>query len=118
LTEIRIVLLSLRGLLHDLIKAVLAGSPDLSVVAECSDPADLPALIARSGAEVVVCDLDESTALDVGTRLFEPHLRVKVIAVQDDGQRAVLWELRPQRRELGDLSVPGFVEAVRRVTRP
>jgi DNA-binding NarL/FixJ family response regulator len=117
LDEIRVLLLSLRGIMHDLIEAVLKESPDVSVVAESTNPADVPALVARTGAEVVVCDLDESTASGVGARLFKPHLRVKVIAVQDDGRRAVLWELRPQRRELGDLSSRGFVEMVRQVAR-
>ena len=117
MSEIRILLLNLRGILHDLIKAILEENSDISVVAECSNPADVPALMTRTGAEVVVCDLDEVAASDVGARLFWPHLLVKVIAVQDDGRRAVLWELRPERRELGDLSISRFVEAVRQVVR-
>jgi hypothetical protein len=116
LKEIRI-LLSLRGILHDLLRAGLEETSGVSVVGECSDPADVPAVMARTGAEVVVCDLDEAMASEVGADLFAPHLRVKLIAVQDDGRRAVLWELRPQRRELGDLSIPVLVESVRQLAR-
>jgi DNA-binding NarL/FixJ family response regulator len=118
LHEIRIVLLGMRGILHDVLEAVLEGCPDLTVVAECSDPVDLQAAMDRSGAQVVVCGLDEAEAADVGAQVLEQPARVKVIAIQDDGRRAVIWELRPQRTELGNLSPRLLVEALRRVERP
>lgn len=115
--EVRVLLLGLQGLLHDVIKDVLDRAPDLTVVAEPSNPAELPDAVRRTGAEVVVCALDEATAEQVGVRVLEPHARMKVVAIQDDGRRAVLWELRPNRREIGDLSIPEFVETVRHLIR-
>jgi chemotaxis response regulator CheB len=115
--EVRIVLVGLQGLLHDVIKDVLDRAPDLKVVTEPSDPAELPDVVRRTGAEVVVCALDEATAEQVSVRVLEPHTRLKVVAIQDDGRRAVLWELRPNRREIGDLSVPELVETVRHLVR-
>jgi hypothetical protein len=119
--EVRVLLLGLQGLLHDVIKDVLDKAPDLTVVAEPSNAAELPDAVRRTGAEVVVCALDEATAEQVGVRMLEPHARMKVVAIQDDGRRAVLWELRPNRREsreIGDLSIPAFVETVRHLIRP
>jgi chemotaxis response regulator CheB len=115
--EIRILLLDLHGLLHDVIKDALDRAPELTVVAEPSNLAELPDVVRRTGAEVVVCALDEATAEQVGTRVLEPHTRVKVVAIQDDGRRAVLWELQPNRREIGDLSVPVLVETVKHLIR-
>jgi DNA-binding NarL/FixJ family response regulator len=113
LGEIRILLLGLHGLLDDVIRQLLDAAPELSVAAESTDLAELQALMARTGAEVVVCGLDEATTAAVSARVLDPHARVKVIGIHDDGRRAVLWELRPGRREIGDLSVPVLVEAIK-----
>jgi chemotaxis response regulator CheB len=115
--EIRVLLVGLPGLLHDVIKDVLDRAPELTVVAEPSNPAELPDVMRRTGAEVVVCGLDEATAEQVNAQVLGPRARVKVMAIQDDGRRAVLWELRPNRREIGDLSIPVLVETVRHLIR-
>ena len=115
MSEVRVLLVGLHGLLHDVIRDVLDRAPELKVVAEPSDPAQLPDVVRRTGAEVVVCALDEPTAERVGVRMLEPHTRLKVVAIQDDGRRAVLWELRPNRRQIGDLSLPVLVETVRQM---
>jgi DNA-binding NarL/FixJ family response regulator len=115
--EIRVLLFGLHGLLRDVIKDVLDRTPELTVVAEPSNPAEFPDVMQRTGAEVVVCGLDEATAEQVSARVLEPRARVKIVAIQDDGRRAVLWELRPNRREIGDLSIPVLVETVRHLIR-
>jgi len=115
LDEIRVLLLNLRGVLSDVIKAVLLACADLTVVGEYPDVADVRALVDRTGAEVVVCHLDNAAEADVASGLFARHRRVKVIAVRDDGRQAVLWELQPQRSVLGDLSPGLLVDTVRRV---
>ena len=113
--EIRVLLLNLRGVLGDVIKAVLHTCADLTVVGESLNVADVRALLDRTGAEVVVCHLDEDAEADVANRLFARHRRVKVIAVRDDGRQAVLWELQPRRSVLGDLSPALLADAVRQV---
>ena len=113
--EIRVLLLNLRGVLGDVIKDVLQASADLIVVGESLDVTGVLTLVDRTGAEVVVCHLDNDAEADIANRLFAPHRRVKVIAVRDDGRRAVLWELRPQQSVLGDLSPRLLADAVRRV---
>jgi hypothetical protein len=113
LDEIRILLLNMRGVLGDVIRAVLRTCGDVTVVGESLDVADVRVLVDRTGAEVVVCHLDDTATAEVTNGMFAPHRRVKVIAVRDDGRRAVLWELRPQRSVLGDLSPALLVDAVR-----
>lgn len=112
--EIRVLLINMRGVLGDVIKTVLLDCADVSVVADCVDTADASAMIASTGAEVVVCALDAAATADIASRLFEPHRRVKVIAVRDDGRQALLWELHPQQSVLGDLSPRLLVDTVRR----
>ena len=111
--EIRILLVNIRGILGDVIKDMLRTCQDMTVVGESLDVADVQALVDRTGADVVVCHLDDTATAEAANGLFAPHRRVKVIAVRDDGRRAVLWELRPQRSVLGDLSPGRLVDAVR-----
>jgi hypothetical protein len=113
LDEVRILLLNIRGVLADVIKAVLQACQDVTVVGESLDVAGIRMLVDRTGADVVVCHLDDTAAAEVAEGVFAPHRRVKVIAVRDDGRRAVLWELRPQRSVLGDLSPGLLADAVR-----
>jgi DNA-binding NarL/FixJ family response regulator len=118
LDDIRILLLNVRGVLGDVIKAMLRASEDVTVVGESLDVTDIRALVDRTGADVVVCQFDDIATAEVANGLFAPHRRVKVIAVRDDGRRAVLWELRPQRSELGDLSPSQLVDVVRQTDEP
>ncbi len=114
LDEIRILLVNIQGILGDVIKSVLRTCQDMTVVSDSLDSADVQALVDRTGADVVVCQFDDDAAAEVANGMFARHRRVKVIAVRDDGRRAVLWELRPQRSVLGDLSPALLVDAVRR----
>jgi hypothetical protein len=113
LDEIRIFLLNMRGVLGDVIKAVLYTCDDVTVVGESLDVADVRSLVDRTGVDVIICHLDDTATAGVARGLFARHRRVKVIAVREDGRRAVLWELRPERSVLGDLSPALLVEAVR-----
>ncbi len=112
--EIRILLLNMRGVLGDVIRAVLRTCEDVTVVGESLDVTDVRAQVDRTSADVLVCALGDTAATEVANELFARHRRVKVIAVRDDGRRAVLWELQPQRSVLGDLSPALLVDAVRR----
>ena len=114
----RILLLNVRGVLGDVIKAMLRACEDVTVVGESLDVTDIRALLDRTGADVVVCQVDDTAAAEVANGLFAPHRRVKVIAVHDDGRHAVLWELRPQRSVLGDLSPSRLLDAVRQAGAP
>lgn len=116
--EIRILLLNMRGVLGDVIKAILHDCEDVTVVGESPDGADAWALVDRTGADVVVCQLGDSATAEVVNGLFAPHRRVKVIAVRDDGRRAVLWELRPQQSVLGDLSPSRLIDVMRQAGAP
>ena len=68
--EIRVLLLNVRGVLGDVIKAVLLACADLTVVGESLNVADVQALLERTSAEVVVCQLDDAAQADVANGLF------------------------------------------------
>jgi hypothetical protein len=118
LDEIRVLLINLRGVLGDVIRTVLRNSADLSIVADRADAVDARPLLDGVGVDVIVCSLDDASATDIATTLFEPYLRTKVIAVRDDGRQAILWELHPRRSLLGDLSPRLLVDTVRKAGGP
>jgi hypothetical protein len=111
--EIRVLLINLHGILGDVIKRTFASCADMIV-----NTADTPDIRTAPDAEVVVCQFDDLAAEEIANHLFRRCRRVKVVAVGEDGQQAVLWELRPRRDVLGDLSPGMLVAAVRRTGSP
>lgn len=108
--------MNLTGILADLMTAAFQSQPDMSIV-DTPDQCDLRDAMQRSQADVIIWRLDDVDVPDVDPELFTRHPRVKVLAVQDDGRSFVFWELRPHRTALGELSLTGVVDHVRRSCR-
>ena len=109
---VRVVLIGCTGLLGDIVARTIAAEPDLDVVADVtSAPGDLD--LTALGADIVVWnEADEERVaqwLDASSRTHP----TRVLAVMTDGQRAALWELTPQRLEVGALSPQTLVTTIR-----
>lgn len=103
------------GILREVVRTAL-DEGDTRVVAELSDAAMLAEATRSSRAHVVLWRIDQSDPSEshrVG-RLLDEHPRLKVLVLEDDGRRGFLWEMRPQRSPLGELSPSLLVDAIRR----
>jgi hypothetical protein len=109
--NIRVLLVNLRAVLGDLVETTFRNCADMSV--STIETEDLAGAIGAD-VDVVVCQADDATVEVMSRQLFRSCGRVKVLAIRDDGRRAMLWELRPQRSVLKDLSPGLLVETVRR----
>lgn len=101
---IRVALLVQPPVLHSLLAGMLADDPDVQVVGQDADgPED---------ADVVVLSQPdpENEAAPVAMLLRSPRSRVLTLAT--DARRAVLYELRPHRTPLGELSRQALLAAV------
>jgi hypothetical protein len=102
--------------LGDLIRESLAAVPDVSVVRDIAAgrrPRRLASSLWWSRADVVVWPLADDSILVDHPELFGVRRGKAVLAVGDDGDRGVLWRLRPHRTHLGELSPSSLVAAVR-----
>lgn len=127
----RVALVGCTGLLGDLIGRTVREHPALEVVATLdrdalSGPATHPPrLPAADGADAganaqfdIDIDVDiivwhEADEADVARWLRETHPAPRVLATLRDGRDASLWELAPQRTELGAISPAVLLETIR-----
>jgi len=107
----RIVLLDMPRLLRDIIKDALAGEPRVKLVGEFPTGVTPLAAATEGDADIVIAGASADTGADADALLtVRPHARLLVVSAV--GRMAALWELRPHRIELGELSPTGLLSVV------
>jgi AmiR/NasT family two-component response regulator len=102
---LRVVVLAGRPVLGELIRAELARTPRVEVVAEVADLIDLPPVVARLSPDVVVCGVTGTGGFPEGhAEFFADPRPARLLVAFSDARAAALWELRPSRVELGEFS--------------
>ena len=108
-----IVLLGMPGMLRQILREIAAGEPGLVVVAELPNAElDSPGILA-AGADVVVAGADLASEQAVTRLLCRPR-PVQVLGISADGHDAFLYEMRPHRVLLGELSPATLVNVLSR----
>jgi hypothetical protein len=96
-------------MLADMIGSAAASAGDVAVVGDV-DAADAADVLRVMQTDVVVIGRDEAQLVS-GLLAIRPSL--KVLAVIDDGRDAALYELRPHKRAVGELSPDRLMALVR-----
>ena len=107
----RIVLIDMSPLLREIVREALVPEPDLEVVAEHEGPVDLRTAVERDGADFVIFGADAPG--DSIQSLIAANHGVRAIEVRSDGKESVLYELRPHRVSLGEISSETLVRTIR-----
>ena len=107
---ISIVLVGLPRMLRDIIEQAVTPEPDMVIVSDPREPS-LAATVERTGADFVILGRDAGPTEVDGLLCENPRLRV--LAVAGDGREAFLYELRPTRTPLGEISPRTIVDAIR-----
>ncbi len=106
-------MLALPRMLNDIVVSMLATEPDIEVVdsAAATGPID-------ADVDVVILNLEDSQRFGSLQQLLVDHPRLRIVAIAADGRRISLYEMRPHRTALGELSAAGLVALVRGATPP
>jgi hypothetical protein len=104
-TATRVLLLSMPGMLRELLARTVASEPDFELVDDMPEASERLEAAARLGADAVV------VALEGGAPIVPPTL----IVIDPSGRDAVLY--RPDAVSLGELSPEKLLEALRQVRR-
>jgi DNA-binding NarL/FixJ family response regulator len=110
----RIVLIDMSPLLRDIIRKAVAPEPDLDVVAEHGVGVDIREAVEQSHANFVVVGSDAAAEGYVRS-LIGSSCGVRALEVCSDGRESVLYELRPHRVSLGEISPDTLVRTIRAV---
>jgi DNA-binding NarL/FixJ family response regulator len=116
LEHTRIVLIDMSPLLRDIVREALSGQPDLDVVAEHEAAVDVREAVEQDRADFVI--LGSEAATDESVRsLVAADRRFRALEVHADGGESVLYELRPHRVSLGEISTDALLRTIRAAPR-
>jgi DNA-binding NarL/FixJ family response regulator len=110
LQRTRILLVEMPQILRDIVAGVLADEPDMEVVGEAATMNGLSQTVVETGADVVVVGRNDPS---LAATLMERRARLRVLAVTAGGRESWLYELRPQRIPLGEISPQRLVDEIR-----
>jgi hypothetical protein len=109
---IRIVLVDMPRVLREIVRMHLP-EPEFEVVAELGEEAPLLPVVDEHGAHAVIFGTDSAGLPQVGRDLLAACPFVKLLAVASDGRRTTLYELRPHKQPLGEISPDRLAEVIR-----
>jgi len=110
LDRTRIVLIDMAPLLREIVREAIVREPDLELVAE-HDDIDIRTVVELEDPDFIIVGED---AADGDVRALVGAGRgLRALEVQSDGRESVLYELRPHRIALGEISSETLVRAIR-----
>jgi hypothetical protein len=101
-------------MLADIVRNSLGMDAELELF-ETEDTAELPELVRRLQAHVVILDERSGGLTNCCRELFQVSPSIKLLLLAKDAREAVVWELQPQHLSLGELSTSALRDLVRRL---
>jgi len=98
-------------MLTDMIKAIIASQSDFELVGEVVGVSGLADIASDVAADVVI--LGRALSSESALRVLYRAPRTKIVAIDADGRRSVLHELRLNRTSLGEISPAALVTTIR-----
>lgn len=118
MSDIRVIVGKIPKLLGEIILAALVREGGVRIVGEAESEDELVHLCARVRPDVIVLGSLEADAEAIGHRLLHSCPFAKVVALASDGRTTFLFELRPQKVDLGELALGELGHVVARLLQP
>jgi DNA-binding NarL/FixJ family response regulator len=109
---IRVLIVDMPRMLREIVRRSVEADGDFVVVGELDDMATVVEAAEHTDAQFVLADLGVTEPAGV-ERLLEVLPQVKVLGIARDGRQGFLYELRPQRIPLGELSPETLLDVMR-----
>ena len=101
------------GILTDIVRGIVAAEDALALVGEAPEGGELTDDVERTGAEAVVWLSGKRSPSGAVVGLLRRHPRLRVLTVEGDGRCGFLFEMRPHREPIGELSPDRLVGTLR-----
>lgn len=92
------------GVLGDIVRRILDGETQCRLIGELPAERDVAAAVERTGAQAVIWLVDYPGRTGGAPELLRRHPELRILTVEADGRQGFLWEMRPNREPLGELS--------------
>jgi DNA-binding NarL/FixJ family response regulator len=107
------LLVDLPQLVQGLLDGTLARQPDMTVVGRAATSAGMADAARATHPQFVVVGLHGSELPQACRDLLAEQPRLRVLGIEADAGRAHLYELRPERVDIGEVSPADVVDAIR-----
>jgi hypothetical protein len=101
-------------MLLDIINDIIGPQLDMDIVGKGRTDADLLDAAEQANADIVITARSAASEATDYDELLYRHSRMKVLEIFAEGRYGSLWEMRPRRVALGEMSPPRLLEAIRR----
>jgi DNA-binding NarL/FixJ family response regulator len=112
LERTRIVLIDMPPLLREIVRDAVEREADLELVGELDDAPDVTDALERDRADFVIVGSDAAATGSVAS-LVAAQQGMRALELRADGRESVLYELRPHRVPLGEISAEALVRTIR-----
>jgi DNA-binding NarL/FixJ family response regulator len=109
----RVLLIDMPRILREVIREVLIAQPDIEIAGELESEEGVAIAAEESAAEVIIFGSEERELPAAWRKLLEQRPGLRVLTVLSDGRESYLYELRPHRVPLGEVSPEGLLRAIR-----
>jgi hypothetical protein len=116
--RIGILLACMPRILGEILAEHIEGQADMQILGELVNADELTSAMNRLAPDLVVIGAEAEDPPATCAALLRQAPGVKVIAIERDGRRATLYELRPARTLVADPSVQSFLGLIRSAVDP
>ena len=114
--RIRVLSWGMPELLHEIIVRGLSREPDLEMIAPTDRMMTLLEAIATHRPDALIVEVGKNRIEEACSRLLWDHPRLKVVALRNDGQEAVLCQFKLEQTPLEDASLISLASGIRQAT--
>lgn len=104
-------------MLRDIVSQLVAEQPDMRVVGAFADHVELETLT-ELDPDVLVIGSGGANVPALCRGLVQQRPALKVLAVEMDGRRTWLYEMRPHQTLIGEISPTALLDTIRAAARP
>ena len=115
--HIRVLMSGMPRILRDIVSKLIAEQPDMRVVGAFADDVGVDTL-AELRPDVLVLGSNAADVASLCLGLVQQRPALKVLAVEMDGRRTWLYEMRPHQTLIGEISPATLLETIRTISRP
>lgn len=107
-----VVLFKMPRLLQDIMQELIAGHPSFRLVEPTADESTLVDMVDAGEVEFVVVGAQTAALGRFESELLFRRPSLRVVQVAPDGRTAAMWQLRPDRTLLSEVSSEGLIAAM------
>ena len=100
-------------LLRDIVSSAVADEPDMEIIGEFVDCTRVLETDVELVPDVIVLGVSVGEMADYCRRILFRFPRAKILALDGDGKSVSLYDLRPHKVPVGEVSPQELVEAIR-----